>query len=260
MQLNDIQSLVYSFVATSPLNCLEELQSLKLYGDPLVGIASAGDPYFDRLKDQGAIGSHHLSPVEWLPGAVSVISYFLPFTEEIRRPNRRLGIAAREWLYGRIEGELFNNTLRRHLTDTFRQAGWQALAPALDERFAVLERRSNWSERHVAFIAGLGTFSLSRSLITQQGSAGRFGSLIVDAYLEPTPRPYERVDEYCTKCGACILRCPPLAISEAGKDNTVCAEYLDRVLARYRPRYGCGKCQTGVPCEEKIPVTSTRRA
>jgi hypothetical protein len=26
-------------------------------------------------------------------------------------------------------------------------------------------------------------------------------------------------------------------------------------LARFRPRYGCGKCQTGVPCEHQIPVS-----
>ena len=43
---------------------------------------------------------------------------------------------------------------------------------------------------------------------------------------------------------------------ERGKDHAVCSEYLDRVKVRYSPRYGCGKCQTGVPCEHQIPAVS----
>ena len=95
--------------------------------------------------------------------------------------------------------------------------------------------------------------SLSCSIITRRGSAGRLGSLIVDSDLEPTIRPYKEKDEYCLHCGLCIPRCPPLAITEAGKDHAVCKGYCDRTLERYRPRYGCGKCQTAVPCEAGIP-------
>jgi len=81
------------------------------------------------------------------------------------------------------------------------------------------------------FVAGLGTFSLNRSLITAHGSAGRIGSIVVDVAIDPTKRQYTAIDEHCTKCGACILRCPPLAINEQGKNNAVCSDCLSRVLS-----------------------------
>jgi epoxyqueuosine reductase QueG len=253
VNISDIESVLFHFIDASPLNQVEELGSLQIFDRPLVGVAAAGDPLFTALTEEDAVGPQHMSPKEWLEGAKSVVSYFLPFTQSVREANRTLGVAATEWLYGRIEGEKFNHSLREHLAQYLIKRGFRAVSPGLDPRFKTVNRRSNWSERHVAFIAGLGTFSLSRSLITHSGSAGRIGSVIVDCSIESTPRPYTAIDEYCTKCGACILRCPPLAINETGKDNAVCSDYLDRVLARYRPRYGCGKCQTGVPCEHAIP-------
>jgi epoxyqueuosine reductase QueG len=140
------------------------------------------------------------------------------------------------------------------LASLVEQAGGRAVAPSVSERFAVVELRSNWSERHAAFVAGMGTFSLNRSLITDAGSCGRLGSVITDLALEPTPRAYSAVTEYCNKCGACIDRCPPEAIDESGKNNNTCRIYCDETKVCYAPRYGCGKCQTGVPCEAGRPV------
>ncbi len=134
-----------------------------------------------------------------------------------------------------------------------RPPGYAAVAPAQDARFAVNERRSNWSERHVAFIAGLGTISLNCSIITAKGAAGRLGSVITDLTLAASERPYTDIREYCSRCGACIRRCPPGAIDENGKSHPRCSDYLDGIMVRFRPRYGCGKCQTAVPCEDRIP-------
>lgn len=79
---------------------------------------------------------------------------------------------------------------------------------------------SNWSERHVAFVCGLGTFGLSKGLITEKGIAGRLGSLIVSEKFAPRTREYTDIYEYCTRCGACIRRCPAGAISlENGKEH-----------------------------------------
>jgi epoxyqueuosine reductase len=257
MELNFemIRDITRGYTENSPENKVAELDNLTLFESPLVAVAKASDPLFDGLKETAVVGPNHLSPREWLEGAQTVISYFLPFTFKVREANRISGLPAIEWLYGRIEGEQFNRSLSDYLVKYLTDNGYRALAPGRDRRFSIANRRSNWSERHVAYIAGLGTFSLSRSLITRCGSAGRIGSVISDLPLEPTLRDYKAIDEYCSKCGACILRCPPLAITEAGKDNTVCGEYLDRVLARFKPRYGCGKCQTKVSCEAKIPLT-----
>ncbi len=254
VKLCDIQQVVNNFLDVNPLNRVAGWGEVPIYDYPLLGVAAAEDALFSSLKEETAVGPQHCSPAEWLPDAQGVISYFLPFSKKIREANRRQGIASDEWMIGRIQGEEFNNALRDELVNYFAATGYTAISPARDSRFTVINRRSSWSERHIAYIAGLGTFSLSRSLITRCGSAGRLGSVIVNFALTPTNRNYTKQDEYCSNCGACILRCPPLAITEEGKDNAICSAYLDRVLARYRPKYGCGKCQTGVPCEDKIPL------
>lgn len=254
VQLDDLVQAAAKFTHESQLNFVTDLNGLQIFETPLVGVAAADDPLFASLKEPTAVGSHHLTPSEWLPAARSVISYFLPFTQAVRQANRGPGDPATEWLYGRIEGQVFNNALSRFLVDTLAAAGYAAVAPAQDSRFVVSERRSNWSERHVAFIAGLGTLSLNCSIITAKGAAGRLGSVITSQNLEPTPRAYKETQEYCSRCGACIRRCPPRAIDKNGKSHPLCSDYLDGVKTRYHPRYGCGKCQTGVPCEDRIPA------
>ena len=263
MLLAELQGQMDAFLATCGRNRIEEPASLstlpaapgplRLFDPPLVAVADAGDPLWDRLKDPEVVGAGHRSPREWLPGARSVLCFFLPYHVQVRSANRIPGETATEWLYGRYEGGALVEDLDRFLAESLRAAGWEAVAPSVDPRFAAPAMRANWSERHVAFVAGLGTFSLSRSLITRSGSAGRLGSVVTDALLAPTLRDYREPTERCSECGACIDRCPARAIGPDGKDNRLCQLYLDRTLERFAPRYGCGKCQTGVPCERAIP-------
>ena len=50
------------------------------------------------------------------------------------------------------------------------------------------------------------------------------------------------------------VRCPVRAIDmDAGKDHMKCMECLNASGRALAPRYGCGLCQTGVPCEAQIP-------
>ena len=259
MLLAELETVLGAWLASSPLNGIGRMEALsttpvsaaplRIFDPPLLAVADAEDLLWARLKEAEVIGPGHRSPGEWLPGARSVVSYFLPYSPAVRQANRGQGLTATEWLYGRWEGEQCNVALARRLEQALRAAGARALAPMADARHQVAQGRSNWSERHAAFIAGLGTFSLSRSLITRRGSAGRLGSVVTDAFLAPTPRAYQGVTEYCSECGNCIPRCPPGAIGPSGKDNRLCKIYLDETLALYSPRYGCGKCQTGVPCE-----------
>jgi len=255
LKLIELMELIKNYVMTTHLNKVPELDNLQIFDQPLVGIASAEDSFFLKLKEADVIGPHHLTPGEWLPGAKTVISYFLPFSKVIRESNRlTTDLPSSEWLYGRIEGEALNETLRKYLVEQIQSSGGQAIAPAVDKNFQVVNRRSNWSERHAAFIAGLGTFNLSKSFITEKGCAGRFGSVITNINFKVTPRQYQDIYEYCTNCGLCISRCPVSAITPEGKDHQICSEFLDNVIKpRYKPRYGCGKCQTAVPCENGIP-------
>jgi len=253
--VENIREKVADFIFCSPMNCVNELGEMQIFETPLVGVAHAEDQIFQKLKKEEIIGPHHMEPVEWLHGAQVVISYFLPFSHRVIASNRLLKeIPSTEWLYGRIEGQALNNALASYLIKELEGLGGKAIAPALDTRFSVVNRKSNWSERHVAFIAGLGTFNLSKSLITKKGCAGRYGSVITNIKFPITERPYKDIYEYCNNCGACIKRCPALAISEEGKDHGLCSNFIDEnIVPRFKPRYGCGKCQTGVPCEASIP-------
>jgi epoxyqueuosine reductase QueG len=263
MQLSDLQDQAEALLAASGRNLVENPEAistapsapgpLRIYDPPLLAVASAGDPLWEAFKEPQVIGPRHRSPGEWLPGARSVVSWFLPFTLRVRAANRNQGVTATEWIYARWEGEMCNVALAKAMEGLLRAWGARAVAPMADPAFRVVDMRSNWSERHAAFAAGLGTFSLSRSMITRLGAAGRFGSIVTDALLEPTPRAYTGVAEHCRQCGLCIDRCPCGAIDASGKDHRICSAYLDSTKALYAPRYGCGKCQTGVPCERAIP-------
>ena len=107
-------------------------------------------------------------------------------------------------------------------------------------------------------------FGLCDGLISVRGKAARYGSVIVNLPLEPTPRPYTQYNEYCLAkngCTACIDRCPAGAITpEGGHDKVKCQQYhKDFISPICHDRYQydgyavCGLCQTGVPCECGIP-------
>ena len=238
-----------------------------LYDQPLAGFASSSDEIFDVFKQPEVIGPNYIKPSEWLPEAETVVSFFFPFTERVRKSNRADKTdPSPEWLYGRIEGQAFITRYMDSLKQLLQSKGIKACVPSSDERFGIqyepsetggeadFHADSRWSERHAAYACGLGTFSLSRGLISQKGIAGRYASIIVSEKWEPTPRRYTGVYDYCIRCGACARNCPVQAISpEHGKNNIRCKAHLDRMKEKYAPRYGCGKCQVGVPCESEAP-------
>lgn len=238
-----------------------------LYEMPLVGFADASDELFERYKQPEVIGANYYSPSEWLPRAKTVVSFFLPFTKAVRISNRTdRADPSTQWLYGRIEGQTFLSQFMMELKQMLEAKGIDVCVPSLDERFDIIyETTSNggepdfhvdsrWSERHAAYACGLGTFGLSRGLISEKGMAGRYASLIVSEEWPATERKYTGIDDYCIKCDACIRNCPVQAIShEHGKNNARCKNHVDKMKEKYAPRYGCGKCQVGVPCEFMAP-------
>lgn len=236
----------------------DNLVGMKIFDAPIFAFGLADDEYFTKLKEESVIGEHFLAPKEWLPEAKTVISFFLPFTEQVRVGNKvDMEMPSEEWLHGRIEGQEFLISLSKYLKDKLIDAGYNSLIPSLDNRFESYNKEkftSNWSERHVAFVCGLGTFGLAKNLITEKGAAGRFGSIVTDLDISPDERYYEGIWDNCGRCAKCMINCPAGAISiENGKDNRICADYLDRIKEKTKPRYGCGKCQVDVPCESKVP-------
>lgn len=242
---------------------------INFFEPPIIGFASAADQLFEKYKKKEVIGPMFMSPEEWLPGAKTVAAFFFPFSSAVRDSNRETpGQPSVPWLYGRIEGQQFLNGFMDRLRHHLKDAGIAACVPSMDGRFQVQREllagedgddfhvNSRWSERHAAYACGLGTFGLSRGLITKRGMAGRITSIIIDAEFEPDERPYTGVYDFCIRCGACVVKCPAEAISmEHGKNNVKCSSYLDKTKEWYAPRYGCGKCQVGVPCESGMPAS-----
>ena len=277
MDKQKIEQLLIDYVDTAEGNSLNaeqainpDLVGLNMYEHPILAYGLANDELFTQIKEDARFKDFFMLPDEWLGGAKSIISIFFPFTQAVIDSNaKEKHDPSLEWLQARIEGQNFLNDAGKLIAESLRQAGYHAVVPSIDARFQSLSSpaktdpalaakvgltyTSNWSERHVAYVCGMGTFSLSKGIITERGMAGRLSSIITDLYLEPTTRTYSSLEENCIKCGACIAKCPAGAISKDGKEHLACALFLDEVLEKYKPRYGCGKCQVKVPCSRSNP-------
>ncbi len=273
MKIFELQQQLAKFIAENPGNFIEQSYAISpeyvgtpIFETPLIGCAAADDSLFEYMKqNQEVYGPTLRLPNEWLSGAKSVVSFFLPFSKEIRDSNRSdLTRPSDLWLHGRIEGQKFLDCVTVYLAELLQKEGGKVIIPSQNEDFFVLrdparslENKppyvSNWSERHAAFVAGLGTFSLSKHLITEKGVCGRFSSVITTLPLEITQRDYTDPFEYCTFCGACRRRCLVNAIGTTDKNNVLCSDFQKQTKERFLPRFGCGKCQLSVPCETGRP-------
>ena len=231
--------------------------SMTRWRAPLVSYASAADPLFPQLKQ--IVRATHLTPEELLPGARSVIAFFLPFEREVARGNRPNRLASEPWAAAYVETNDLVGVVSRRLADGLRARVFDAAVQPATANFDKEKLMSDWSHKHVAYIAGLGQFGLHQMLITSAGSAGRLGTLVTTASLEATPRSSQpaclyTLDRSCTEC---VDNCPVAALTVNGYDRHACyALCLENAAAH--PRHDlaevCGKCVSVVPCTYIDPV------
>lgn len=288
-----VAGAIAEILRTAPDNRLDDFGGLPVFDLPLVGMADGDDPVFEAFRT--AVSPRHLMPREILRARaagtadlarVGVVSWALPFTKEVRLSNRN-----REWpseLYSvaRNNGGALLHEIGLRLPPLLEDQGIASVVPAQTPEYDAFrdpERTfsSTWSERHVAYAAGLGRFGLNGSLITAAGSNARLGSIVTNR--PPESGLPERGDHRapCLEslgrvCGLCAAKCPALAIGNDGLDKTRCnvrrkavrERSLDAYLRTYRlaaspvvksgrrdPGYslGCAVCQAGVPCEDRYP-------
>ena len=282
-----VKQKIKELVRTSPDNRLSFLNDYVIWDEPLVSFADGDDPIFTEYKT--IIAPEHLTPRETLakaydkslkdmPARLSVISWILPAVEETRRASRaETRVPSRLWSHTRWYGEKFNEKLRSHVVALLTGTGYLAAAPFSQPYYKVYANEkgpySNWSERHIAYAAGLGTFSLSDGLITERGIAIRCGSVVTSLVLPTSSRtassPYSNCLFYVgVNCRACIERCPAGAIDEKGHDKNKCRQYLHDIgysRESFKDGYdneksiaGCGLCQTKVPCEFQNPTNKPK--
>jgi len=203
--------MVIDFVATSPLNTLGLPGGEVAWDAPIVGFCRGDDPIYLEFKNH--IGDFYWTPLEIFERTftgvkttakdLTVISWILPQTRTTKDENGAQKVyPSLRWAAARGSGEKFNVALREHVAKTLVQVGVEAVAPMLSpfwsrqasERYGFA---SNWSERHAAHAAGLGTFGLCDGLITPVGKAIRVGSVVARLEVHPTPRPYRDHHAYC---------------------------------------------------------------
>lgn len=273
-----VKGMIEEFIRRSPENNLQNGTGERAFENPLVAFVRGDDPLFESYKQY--VGPFHWTPREAFglgypkesaaSQDLAVITWILPQTEATKQDNRAETIyPAERWARARIFGEEVNAKLRKAVVRFLQEAGVPALAPQLMPEWQLQASpeyafASTWSERHAAHAAGLGTFGLCDGLITPRGKAVRVGSVIARLAVGPADRPYSDPRAYCLffsqgTCGECIQRCPVGALSRTGHNKERCLRHLKPNTARYVKThygfdgYGCGLCQTGVPCESGIP-------
>ena len=273
-----LETTIKNFINESPENTLQNEENERAWADPLVGYSRGDDPLYQEYKEK--IGAFYWTPTEIFnetfpglkvePDQLTIISWVLPHVQATTSDNRMQSVYPSErWARARIYGEEVNAKLRGHVVTTLQGSGFEAVAPMLSPQWArkTSERyglASTWSERHAAYASGLGTFGLCDGLITAKGKAIRVGSVVARIQIPSAPRPYNDHHAYCLFftqgiCGKCISRCPVGAITKAGHEKVKCQKHIRPTTADYVKShygfdgYGCGLCQTKVPCESKIP-------
>ena len=227
---------------------------------PLIGYADARSPVFDDIKRITKVADHQ-HPTDYLADASIIISYFLPIRKEVVKGNstgHKVGLASEPWDKCYIASFTLGDLINERIAEVVKQSGYSAAIPpngCIDK--VIL--KGCWSDRHVAWIAGLGTFGLNNFLITEKGCAGYYFSVITNL---PIPPDQIQAGELCLykrngKCGVCVERCVAGAFSENGFDRNKCFEMTRNDQTRNKgagapvndmDTIACGNCMTGLPC------------
>lgn len=294
----DLKHFLMVWFASSELNRLHKnYGGGRIFSEPIIGVAKGNDPIIERFKE--VVASEHLSPLElWsfegqetIPASdLRIVSIIFPYVEKIRKESKnitelpRVTLPADIYSVGRNYANEFKQETCRQVINFLKEEGYNAVSGMLSEAFNIMTKGqlySTWSERHYAFAAGLGTFSLSDALITEVGCNVRLASVVTDAPLEITPRrsddPFVNCLYYAKgTCRKCEEKCPDNAIDENGHNKNQCYYYgrkinrkmnmrIGKILKPHRrhingewkdqePPVGCAFCQFNVPCMDKNPV------
>ncbi|MCL2852104.1 MAG: hypothetical protein FWE20_03585 [Defluviitaleaceae bacterium] len=277
---SELHAFILEFYQDHELNKFRYDETKRYFDVPVIGYADGDDPIFESYKN--VVCKNHLTPREAYskirpdenPKKLTVISILLPQTKEVRDSNRRhrqdSPIPSYDWVDVKVRGREMQAKLNNAIVGILASNGINSFATDSTElihaKFKTdpLSVDIQWSERHIAYAAGLGTFGLCGNIITEKGKAMRCASLIAAVEFPVTPRPYQHYREYCLfypngECKACIGRCPVSAISESGKNIELCKERIwagkPIVTEKYDlMEHGCGLCQLSVPCEAGIPA------
>ena len=257
MTFNDLSKWFIDYIAAYP----EKYNQIAIWGEPVMACAPA-DIRFQRLKEITV--PDHALPQDLLPGARTVIVWFIPFKPHIQLDNNGGKYPSLSWGRAYPSTNDMINRAGNSMQNMIENIGGKAALTPATHNFDKKRLVSLWSHKHLGHLTGLGRYGTNCQFITPVGCSGRMGSLVT--YLDLGDHPLVTAEELCLvkagkKCGKCIKACPINALSEKGMDRAAC-------YARLRENYHmlmepdglpdntdvCAKCQVGMPCSFKSPL------
>lgn len=259
MQMNDsLHSKITETIKSAVVEYVADTHTGKMWKEPIIEIIPVNNEKLKILRD--IVSPEHLMPCDILPDAQSIISFFIPFQENIIESNISGTMASEEWARAYITTNDLIKTIGEKIEILMRQNGYETGKIPATHNFDEGKLISNWSHRHIAYIAGLGTFGINNMLITQNGCCGRFGSIIIN-YEFNGYKPGKQISERCLNkingsCRICWGKCIANAYENNSFNRHKCyGQCLKN--AEYHKNGGyadvCGKCLVGLPCSTKIP-------
>jgi len=243
--LKELSTIIEKIIKEKVINHKENFR----FREPIIGYASANDPLYEKLNE--ILKAKQLHPKEILPVAKTVVVYFIPYSLAIIKKIQGENVIVQEWSDNYTLTNMLLQSIGIRLKEVLNARGVLAEMEPPTNNYDPIQLTTKWSHKSSAVIAGIGTFGLNHLLITPSGTAGRLGSIIIDADILPTKRPEI---SYCLyykekKCKVCIDKCPIGALTETGFDKFRCNAYLDGKNI-HDLQQGCGMCSSG-PCAAK---------
>jgi epoxyqueuosine reductase QueG len=244
---NYIRNLIIDYVRSYS----KSKPTTTIWQEPLISFANANDNLFLTLKE--AVSPTHVLPNDILPDAQSVIAYFIPFVQNTVKSNISGLKTSREWALAYIETNQLIYDLNTYIHDKLRENGYQTAIIPATHNFDEAKLISDWSHRHIAFIAGLGKFGFNNMLITEKGCCGRLGSVVTNLKLPATPRPEKKncLYKYNGQCKKCVNRCATGALTNTAFNRFICYDMCLQnadVFSELGFADVCGKCLVNLPC------------
>jgi len=248
--IKTIKSTVVDYAKNNQIN--------DTWKEPIIEIISARDDQIIKLKK--IVSEEHLMPHDILSDAKSIICFFIPFHENIIKSNIDGIPASKEWAAAYINTNDLIKSINDNIETLMNKNGFKAGKIPATHNFDQKLLISNWSHRHIANMAGLGTFGINNMLITKDGCCGRLGSIIINYELDNYKNITEISDKCLYKlnrsCGICRTKCITGAYENYGYNRHKCyGQCLKN--AEYHKDIGyadvCGKCLVGLPCSTKEP-------
>lgn len=223
---------------------------------PLVGIGSVDHPVWLELKKHMP---KQIIPVNILQDSseYSVLSLAFPRKHKIVKDSiSATDLPARSWFESKNILKQYMPQFSHDLCTLFEDAGITAWSAPGDFQ-------GNWSERHVGYACGLGTFGLNGALITEAGATHRLMSFIIkarfDVYSKVAKSPFANCLYHAKEtCGACIRVCPKGAIDNKSHHPDICGfNNSQKIKEKYGlSSVGCALCMIKTPCAMKNPMQS----